>query len=164
MFKSLALALLAVLAVAVPATASPTGLSYSYRYPLALETDISMEALTAAVSSDLRQYFPFDSNCAVLPPIGGLCYLYTPPGLPLPGTTNPVQVIDRTANSWTFLSLPGHTEGAGRSIVFSFESEPTPELRVRAGGPFTFPAAATIYSGAANAIWLLFATNISAAW
>ncbi|GAA3052083.1 hypothetical protein [Actinokineospora globicatena] len=160
MFKSTVVALVTVLGTAVPASASPTDLSYAYRYPLALETDLSVEALTAAVTADFRRYFPYDSNCPSLPPVSGRCDLYS-----LAGRTNPVVVIDRTANSWTFLSLPGHSEGEGRNIVFSFERGNTGvELRARAGGPFTVTAAAKIYSGAAYAIWSLFANNVSDAY
>ncbi|MBM7772487.1 hypothetical protein JOD54_002691 [Actinokineospora baliensis] len=154
MFKSLALSAVMLSATALPAAA---GLSYAYRYPLALETDLSVEALTESVAHNFALFFPFDSNCVELPPIGGRCDLYAFPGL-----SNPVQVIDRTDNSWTFLSLPGHTEGAGRTTVFSFERATTGmELRIRAGGPYTPTAAAAIHSGAAYATWYLFANNVS---
>ncbi|RLK55183.1 hypothetical protein [Actinokineospora cianjurensis] len=151
MFKSTALAAVLVLATATPACAD---LSYSYRYALRLETDASAEALTAAVTADFRRLFPFDSNCPALPPVGGRCDLYSA------GQSYPVQVIDRTANSWTFLSPP-----AGRNIVFSLENGPAGiELRTRSGGPSTPTTAATIHSGTAYALWSLFANNISAAY
>ncbi|SER65993.1 hypothetical protein [Actinokineospora terrae] len=151
MFKSTALAAVVVLATATPACAD---LSYSYRYTLRLETDASPAVLTTAITADFGRLFPFDSNCPTLPPVGGHCDLYSA------GQSYPVQIIDRTTNSWTFLSLP-----TGRSIVFSLENGPNGvELRTRSGGLSTPTTAATIHSGTAYALWSLFANNISAAY
>ncbi|WP_026423113.1 hypothetical protein [Actinokineospora inagensis] len=151
-----------VLGTSVEAAAE-AALSYSYEYPLALETAQTPESLTTSVATDFRRFFPFDSDCPRLPPIGGRCDLYVLPGIPVP--SNPVQVIDRTSNSWTFQSLPGHTEGAGRTIVFSFEPSPTGlELHTRANGPYTLTAAATIYSGGAYFFWHVFADKVSQAF
>ncbi|GLZ39679.1 hypothetical protein [Actinokineospora sp. NBRC 105648] len=159
----IALPLSAVLALGTPVEVPD--FSYAYRYQLQIETAATEETLTEAVAADLRRFFPFDSNCPVLPPVGARCDLYTIPGLPLPGTTNPVQVVEKTKTSWTFRSLPGHIEGSDRNITFTFSRSKTAlELRVHASGPWTPTAAATVHLGIAHAVWQVFADRVSAAY
>ncbi|WP_436495205.1 hypothetical protein [Actinokineospora sp. HUAS TT18] len=158
-------ALLAALVstTAVPASAGPQDLSYHYRYDLWVEEVRTSEELAAIVAEQLTVYFPFDSDCRYLPPVGSRCDLYSVPGLPLFGTTNPVLVVDRSATSWTFRSLPGHVEGPGRHITFTFLRAPYGyELDVRSWGPWTLSASLTVSSGAAREVWQRFADNVSA--
>ena len=151
----------ALLLVAAQPT-GPADLDYDYRYALDVETVQTAEDLTGVIAADFTRYFPFDTDCTALPPVGARCELYSIPGFPLWGTTNPVQVIDRTATSWSFRSLPGHSEGAGRHITFAFErGRDGLWLRVTAGGAWTPTAAATVYTGAARVIWGQFATKVS---
>lgn len=150
---------------AAPASAEqadPTDLSYHYRYDLWVETAYNPEHLTSTVASRLTAYFPFDSNCTYLPQVGQRCELYSVPGFPLFGTTNPVMVVDRTPTSWTFRSMPGHTEGADRYITFRFQyGRYGYELDVEAWGPWTLSASLTVSGGAARAVWQRFADNVS---
>lgn len=148
-------------ATAAPAAAQPD-LSYSYRYPLSIESVNSAPQLMAAVGRDLTGYFPFDSDCRSLPPVGARCELYAISGLPLPGTTNPVEVVERTPTSWTFVSLPGHGDGADRYFTFSFENRHGFALTVTSWGPWTLPASITAETGVARATWQQFADRVSA--
>jgi hypothetical protein len=115
------------------------------------------------VGANFYAYFPFSSNCTSLPPVGGQCNLYSA------GITNPVRVVERTATSFTFISLPGHAEGANRYIRFTFYKvgiDPQADLRLQAQawGPWTAAAAATIASGLAHYFWSQFAANVGAAY
>ncbi|CRK55413.1 hypothetical protein [Alloactinosynnema sp. L-07] len=161
-FSVLALLAALVSTTAAPASAEPNDLSYHYRYDLFVERVGSSEELAATVANRLTVYFPFDSDCRYLPHVGGRCELYSVPGLGLFGTTNPVLVVDRTPTSWTFRSLPGHVEGAGRYITFTFVRAPYGyELDVRAWGPWSLSASLTVSSGAAREVWQRFADNVS---
>lgn len=148
-------------AAETPAETSNDGLEYTYRYPLQVETVGDPFQLTSFVGDEFVSYFPFDSDCKTLPPVGTRCELYTVPGWPIPGTTNPVEVVHRSPNSWTFLSLPGHAEGADRYITFTFDQDPDFSMTVHAWGPWTPTAALTVSTGAAEAIWGRFASNVS---
>ncbi|MGH3861316.1 hypothetical protein [Actinokineospora sp.] len=149
---------------AAPASAEqadPADLTYHYRYDLWVESAFTPEHLTSMVASRLTRYFTFDSNCSYLPPVGTQCDLYNVPGLPLLGS-NPVMVIDRSPTSWTFRSMPGHAEGAGRFITFSFVHGPYGYvLDVASWGVWTPAAELTVSSGGARAAWQRFADNIS---
>lgn len=145
-----------------PTASSPTDLDYHYRYDLRVETIYSPEELTWTIASRLNAYFPFFTDCSTLPPVGNKCELYSIPGLPAMGTSNPVRVIERTETSWTFVSLPGHVEGADRLITFSFHRGRYGfELDVYAWGPWTLSAALTVSSGTARNAWQIFADKIS---
>ncbi|MFI9723410.1 hypothetical protein ACIHFE_27785 [Streptomyces sp. NPDC052396] len=157
-------------AVAAPVTsvAPPRDLSYHYSYHLNINWPQS-ELLTATslmgiVANDFGHLFPFGGNCTSLPAVGGVCHLMSA------GHNNPVQVVGRTPTSFTFKSLPGHAEGAGRYITFTFIRTGTSgpgiahTLSVHAWGPWTPAAAATVSSGLARSIWQQFATNIGNAF
>ncbi|HVK23763.1 MAG TPA: hypothetical protein VM677_20605 [Actinokineospora sp.] len=161
-FSALALLAAMVSTSATPATADPNDLSYHYRYDLMVEQVGSSEELAQTVADRLTAYFPFDTDCRHLPDIGGRCDLYSVPGINLFATTNPVLVVDRTPNSWTFRSLPGHAEGAGRYLSFTFVRAPYGyELEVSSWGPWTLQSSLTISSGTARDLWQRFADNVS---
>jgi hypothetical protein len=160
---------------AAPAPAStavvqavPQNLGYSYTYSTGMTWPQTMlqtpSSVTTAVANDFRRYFTFDSNCPKLPPVGGTCNLYFPPFI-----SNPVQVVARSSTSFTFLSLPGHAEGAGRVITFTFYKtglDPFGDIRLHAAasGPYTVAADLSIQSGAAFTFWRTFATNVGRAF
>lgn len=143
-------------------------LSYTYTYSTgmtwpqsALQTPASV---MTAVANDFRRYFTFDSNCSRLPAVGGTCDLYVTPLI-----VNPVKVTGRTATSFTFVSLPGHAEGPGRVITFTFYQAGTVpftdmRLHVAASGPYSLAADLTISSGAAYEFWRTFATTVGRAF
>jgi hypothetical protein len=148
--------------------AAPQNLGYSYTYSTgmtwpqtALQTPSSV---ATAVANDFRRYFTFDSDCPKLPPVGGVCNLYFTPFI-----ANPVQVLARSSTSFTFISLPGHAEGAGRVITFTFYKtgfDPFGDIRLHAAasGPYSVSADLTIRSGAAFNMWQTFATNVGRAF
>ncbi|HLL64283.1 MAG TPA: hypothetical protein VK453_00895 [Micromonosporaceae bacterium] len=142
-------------------------LGYEYTYSLGIPWPQSVlqtpQSITSEVTSNFAAYFPFSSDCARLPAVGGVCNLYNV------GLANPIQVVERTATSFTFMSLPGHAEGAYRYIRFTFYkvgADPFGDLRlqVSAWGPWTVAAAATISSGTANYYWSQFAANVGRAY
>ncbi|MGW2938496.1 hypothetical protein ACWDA7_43530 [Streptomyces sp. NPDC001156] len=68
--------------------------------------------------------------------------------------------------SFTFLSLPGHTEGPGRIITFSFQQDPTTQrlyLDVNAQGPWSWSSEITRDAGTARGFWQDYASNLQAA-
>ncbi|SDD52619.1 hypothetical protein [Actinokineospora iranica] len=161
------LALVAALAMSVPgsAAAQPSGLSYNFGYSLRLETARTPESLTTAVTAELARFFPFKSNCPVLPSVGGKCDLYAIPNVAMWGAVNPVQVTERTATGWTFRTLPGHGEGSDRTITFSFDwLGSTPTMQVRGEGPYSQEVANAVFSGTAFQVWQRLADNVSAAF
>jgi hypothetical protein len=152
---------------AVPLAAAAETLSYNYTYTTGIpwpQTQLQTPAsVTTEVTNNFTRYFPFGSNCTSLPAVGGRCDLYSV------GTTNPVLVYARTATSFTFLSLPGHAEGANRFITFTFYKtgiDPQGDIRLQAyaTGPWTLAAYLTIQSGQAYAFWNQFATNVGRAY
>lgn len=152
--------------VAAPAQAAED-LGYNYAYSLGIPWPQSVLQTPASIMTEVAYnfaaYFPFASSCASLPAVGGRCDLYNA------GTTNPVRVVERTATSFTFVSLPGHAEGADRYIRFTFYkvgADPYADLRLQAQawGPWTAAAAATISSGLANYFWSQFAANVGRAY
>jgi hypothetical protein len=160
----------AVPANTVPAAASARvaqDLGYNYAYSLGIPWPQSVLQTPASIMTEVANnfyaYFPFASSCVSLPAVGGRCDLYNA------GTTNPVRVVERTATSFTFVSLPGHAEGADRYIRFTFYkvgTDPYADLRLQAQawGPWTAAAAATISSGLANYFWSQFAANVGRAY
>jgi hypothetical protein len=66
-------------------------------------------------------------------------YASSPIGAPFFGA-NPIQVIDMSATSMTFVSLEGHFEGPGNVITFSTRKDETGDiwLDVEAKGPTTW--------------------------
>jgi hypothetical protein len=142
-------------------------LGYDYTYSLGISWPQTALQTPASIMSEVAYnfgyYFPFSSSCSQLPAVGGVCNLYNA------GTVNPVQVVERTSTSFTFMSLPGHAEGAYRYIRFTFYkvgTDPYGDLRLQAyaWGPWTAAAWATINSGAANSFWSQFAANVGNAY
>lgn len=155
-------------AVAAPAQAQEN-LGYDYNYSTGMtwpQTQLQTPAsVLAEVGTNFWRYFPFSSNCTSLPAVGGQCILYAIGGV----FENPVQVIGRTSTSFTFISLPGHFEGANRVITFSFYKtgiDPFGDIRLRAtaSGPWTLNAFLTIQSGQAFGFWNQFAVNVGQAY
>jgi hypothetical protein len=157
-------------AAAVPETAPAAvaeDLGYNYTYSLGITWPQTVlqtpTSIMTEVGTNFYAYFPFSSSCTSLPPVGGRCDLYSA------GISNPVRVVERTATSFTFISLPGHAEGANRYIRFTFYKvgiDPLADLRLQAQawGPWTAAAAATITSGLAQHFWSQFAANVGAAY
>ncbi len=154
-------------AVAAQPAAAADNLGYDYVYSTGMtwpQTQLqSAQSVMSEVGTNFWRYFPFGSDCLSLPGVGGVCQLY------FAGTSNPVRVVGRTATSFTFVSLPGHSEGADRYIRFTFfkaGADPFADIRLEAyaWGPWTASAAATIDSGLAYTFWGEFASNVGNAY
>jgi hypothetical protein len=152
-----------------PVTAAVENLGYDYNYTTGMTWPQTQLQTPTSVMTEVGQnfwrYFPFSSDCTSLPPVGSTCILYAIGGV----FANPVQVVGRTATSFTFRSLPGHFEGADRFITFSFYKvgvDPLGDIRLRANawGPWTLNAYLTIQSGQAKAFWNQFAVNVGNAY
>lgn len=95
-------------------------------------------------------YFTF-SGCGTQLIVGMSCTLDT--GVPFVGA--PIKVVGIGETSFTFLSLPGHPEGADRLITFSFgtDSDGQTEMTVWSRGPGSLGASLTIATGIAFLFW-----------
>ncbi|MEU1280287.1 hypothetical protein [Streptomyces sp. NPDC005805] len=138
-------------------------LSYEYNYTIGFSPFYTPQMIMNGADAHFKDTFPFPSNCAPfndLPPVHSptySCDLY------FLGTTNPVAIVNRTPTSFTFKSLPGHSEGAGRYIRFTFSSGSmwTHQMKVEGWGPWTLAAATSIQTGAVNGFWTTYAKNLN---
>ncbi|MFD9793161.1 NlpC/P60 family protein [Streptomyces sp. NPDC059070] len=102
------------------------------------------------------QYFAFDTDCQGQLKPGAKCMLK------YYGTENPVQATDVYTTGFRLVSLPGHSEGAGRAIVFWIERTDTELLlHVRADGPWSLSEWLTYNTPVAKIIWDQYAKNLS---
>lgn len=136
--------------------------SYHYGYQFSTREGWSKEKIMAEVQENFNRYFTFSADTGKL--VEGATVNLKGPF----GEDEPVRVTDVTPNSFSFVSLPGHMEGAGRVIKFSIvpaEASPVPgrtnwELRVEASGPLSkgsfIPGASWVNKG----IWQVFANNL----
>ncbi len=102
-----------------------------------MEYSIDTNATASEVFQDITTNFasspfPFSSNCGLLV-VGSVCDLDG--GI---FGVQPVEVVGKGENSFTFESLPGHGEGAGNLITFAFEDSPSGALTltIDARGPY----------------------------
>ena len=117
------------------------------------------------VAENFNQYFPFRSDEAE---VGGIA-VGDEIGLNSPAGDQPVRVEQITNEGFVLTSLPGHAEGADRTIVFSIESgtgEVGPgyrrwNLHVEAGGPTNVVSGFPGNGIAAREIWRGFAGNLT---
>ncbi|MDQ3579446.1 MAG: hypothetical protein M3443_18000 [Actinomycetota bacterium] len=156
------LAIVAAAVVAPIAQAETNDLNYTYRFSLAVESAQTETELADGVAARLGELFPFDSTCTTLPPTGQRCDFTAQAEFAELGAANPVLVVDRVENGWTFRTLKEHSEGPDRYIAFRFENnEDSLALSVRSTGP-SLTTGTTILNGTAQKVWQRFATNISA--
>ncbi|MFF8848312.1 hypothetical protein ACF08N_37670 [Streptomyces sp. NPDC015127] len=173
---------IAMLATAAMAGAAPTGasaaelgpgttsaapwvdspLSYEYDYSLGMSFFYDAEMVANGADTHFYDTFPFEEHCGSF---GNLPPEHNPPFtcyLNVAGLMNPIAVTDRTPTSFTFKSLPGHVEGAGRYIRFTFHRTSTFDIRmhVESWGPWNFNAWSSINSGAVNGIWATYSNNL----
>lgn len=165
--SSLALGLLAGIALCIAdgsrAFAAPRhpaqDLGYNYGYVLRYPPAPAPQAVLRMATTNVSAYFPFQ-GCGTVLHVGQVCSLQGPNG------NNPIKVVAIGPTSFSFLSLPGHAEGAGRTIVFSFIVQTSPIntqrlfLDVHASGPWSAGAAASVASGLARGFWQQYATNL----
>lgn len=136
--------------------------SYHYGYPFSTTEGWTTEQIMSEVQQHFNYYFTFtaDTNSLVE---GARLNLKGPFG-----EDEPVQVTSVTPDSFSFISLPGHNEGAGRIIKFTVvpaAESPVPgrlnwELRVAASGPLSKASLVPVTSLANKVIWQIFANNL----
>lgn len=138
--------------------------SYHYDYEFSTSESWSKEQIMSEIQKHLNNYFTFTADTGEL--VNGATVNLTG----RLGENEPVQVTGLTPDSFSFVSLPGHNEGAGRTIAFSVvpsTRSPLPgrlswELRVAASGPLSkgslIPGASWLNEG----VWQVFADNIAA--
>ncbi|MFF8430658.1 hypothetical protein ACF07Y_37070 [Streptomyces sp. NPDC016566] len=140
-------------------TVTDTSSNYEYKcefgiFPLAntASGDQVKQAVFNTAITHFSTYFPF-SGCGSVLVVGNSCTL-------MPGSA-PVKVDSIGSNYFILKSLPGHPEGPDRYIKFAFYIlDNQLRLGVRAWGPSTYAAKATVSSGTAEALWGQYATNL----
>jgi hypothetical protein len=136
--------------------------SYHYGYQFSTGEGWTKEQIMSEVQKHFNYYFTFTADTGEL--VKGAKLNLDGPF----GEDEPVQVTGIGPDSFSFVSLPGHNEGAGRVIKFSIvpaADNPVPgrlnwELRVAASGPLSkgslIPGASWLNKG----IWQVFADNL----
>ena len=120
------------------------------------------QAANREITHNFNKYFTF-SGCPDVLAVGARCNLQTQVGLDAP-----IRVSEISDDGFSFISLPGHPEGAGRTITFTFEDHKDDGnrdlwLHVRAWGPVggaSYLGPFNEYTIAASA-WKTFSSNIN---
>lgn len=136
--------------------------SYHYGYPFSTDEGWTKEQIMSEVQKHFNYYFTFTGDTGELVK-GAKINLKGPLG-----ENEPVQVTNIAPDSFSFVSLPGHNEGAGRVIKFAIvpaAENPVPgrlnwELRVAASGPLSKGSLVPGASLANKVIWQVFANNL----
>ena len=113
------------------------------------------------IQNNYNEYFTFNGDQPKIVE-GAVINLNGPAG------PEPVKVTIVTATSFSFISLPGHHEGAGRVIEFSIvpaAASAVPgrlnwELRVEASGPLSGISVVPGASWFNKGVWSVFANNL----
>jgi hypothetical protein len=136
--------------------------SYHYGYKFSTSEAWSQQEIMKEIQDNYNNYFTFTGDQPKIVE-GAVINLNGPVG------PEPVKVTKVTDTSFSFISMPGHHEGAGRVIEFSVvpaAASPVPgrlnwELRVEASGPVSglsaIPGAGLFNKG----VWQVFADNLS---
>ena len=136
--------------------------SFNYRYPISSPPTTSAEQVLRMATHDFQVLFPFH-NCGSVIKVNTDCNLGDGSGF-LPQDNNPVKFMAIGGTNFTYITFPGHYEGAGRVFTFSFIiSNTTLYLDVASSGPWHPTAQALHDSGAARIFWEGYADNLQAA-
>lgn len=136
----------------------------SYSMDLPVQGGVwTTQQVASEVVNHIDQYFTF-TGCGPTLYVGKTCDLDTDIGV-----AAPIQVIAINSTGFAVKSLPGHPEGAGRTITFIFEANDVPgnlgleTLHVDAFGPLsnTSLLGPLNTEGTARPSWTIFANNIS---
>ncbi|MEB3049704.1 hypothetical protein KV112_08140 [Mycolicibacter sp. MYC123] len=138
--------------------------SYHYGYEFSTPEGWTNDQVMSEVQHNFNKYFTFTADKSEI--MNGAKINLKGPF----GEYEPVQVTSVTPNSFSFVSLPGHSEGAGRVIRFDIvpaPASPIPgqlnwELQVAASGPLSKGSLIPGASWANKAIWQVFANNLNA--
>lgn len=137
--------------------------SYHYGYDFQTPEGWTQEQIMGEVQKNFNKYFTFTADKPSLVN-GAVINLKGPLG-----EDEPVKVTSITPNSFSFVSLPGHGEGAGRVIRFSVvpaQASPIPgkqtwQLQVAASGPLSWGSLVPGASWGNKLIWQQFADNLN---
>ncbi|WP_396929691.1 hypothetical protein [Mycolicibacterium sp.] len=137
--------------------------SYHYGYPFSTPEGWTKEQIMSEIRTHFNNYFTFTADQAEL--VEGATLNLKGPF----GENEPVKVVSVTPDSFTFVSLPGHNEGAGRTITFNIVQAPASpipgrlnwELRVAASGPVSDVSLVPGASWLNKAVWQVFADNLN---
>lgn len=139
----------AALAIGATATATPAqAYGYSQSYSIQFSNYLyynTGEKVWNAVKPVLRSVFPL-SGMVNNPKVGQKLILFG---------NNPVRVTEVGSRHFALVSLPGHQEGSGNYINFTFDAY---KLHVRASGPATNPTNPIL----PRALWTTFAFKVNA--
>ena len=147
--------------VAIQSTKS---LYYNYKYVLASPPTPAASQVLHMTTNDFQASFPFH-NCGNVIGVGTTCHLGNGSGF-LPQDDNPIRFMAIGTTNFTYLTLPGHYEGAGRVFTFSFITNSTTQrlyFDVVSSGPWNATAEALRDSGSARSFWRGYADNLRAA-
>jgi len=136
--------------------------SYHYGYQFSTSEAWSQQQIMQEVLNNYNKYFTFSGDQPKIVE-GAVVNLNGPAG------PEPVKVTKVTDTSFSFVSLPGHHEGAGRVIEFSIvpaAASPVPgrlnwELRVEASGPVGGLSAIPGANWFNKGVWQVFADNLN---
>jgi hypothetical protein len=137
--------------------------SYHYGFQFGTSQAWTKQDIVKEIAQNYNKYFTFTGDQPSIVE-GETINLRGPLGEP-----EPVKVTSVTDSGFSFVSLPGHTEGGGRTIVFSVvpaQSNPIPnvlnwELRVEAAGPISGMSTVPGADLADKFVWQNFATNLA---
>ncbi|WP_143204924.1 hypothetical protein [Streptomyces sp. CB02009] len=139
--------------------------AYNYEFPLGTAPLMTPEMVMDGAAWWWIPTFPFDEQCGVtdnnsqaMPPVGTTCDLINL------GLSNPTYVAERNATNFKFDTRPGHFEGEGRFIRFSFHQDSMWNLsmKVHGWGDWHPQTQASIESGVIEAYWHHYADVLKA--
>lgn len=136
--------------------------SYHYGYEFSTREGWTDEQIMDEVKQNFNKYFTFTGDQSQL--VEGATINLKGPA----GEDEPVRVTSMSPTGFSFVSLPGHSEGAGRVIKFGISpsgSSPIPgrlnwQLDVAASGPLSKGSFVPGASLGNKFIWQIFANNL----
>jgi hypothetical protein len=140
--------------------------SYHFGFEFTTSDKWSQADLAKEIEQNYNRYFALTGDKPSIVP-GETINMKLAAPLEALGLRAPVKVIAANENGFAFESLPGHFEGAGRTIVFRFvpEESDTPGrknwgLRVEAGGPVSNVSLIPGTDRGGKGIWQIFDNNL----
>lgn len=141
--------------------------SYHYGYEFSTSDKWSQADLAKEIEKNYNKYFTLTGDQQSIVP-GETINLKLPPELQALGLKAPVKVLAANENGFSFESLPGHFEGAGRTIVFRIVPEESTEsgkkkwgLEVSAGGPVAETSLIPGTDLGGKGVWQVFDNNLN---
>lgn len=141
--------------------------SYHYGYEFSTSDKWTQADIAREVEQNYNKYFTLTGDKPSIVP-GETINLTLPPELQALGLQAPVKVLAANENGFAFESLPGHFEGAGRTIAFRIVPEPSTEpgkknwgLEVAAAGPVADTSLIPGTDLGGKGVWQIFDNNLN---